>query len=142
MQFKPIAAITVLSLVAASLLVSGCTSPTTSPTTSNNSTTSPALTMTATYKQDDHDAYTGTTFNVTAVVYNDHAGTLKLSTDNFILSDSAGYTHTALGTRPAVVLSENGESDFLWMHFQVSAGTTPSNLTYYDGTNKVECTIS
>jgi len=138
MQLKPITAIAVLFLVVASLLVSGCTSP----TTSNTSTTGPALTMSARWQSHEYDVYNGETVTINATVNNEHAGTLKLSTDNFLMQDSARYEHTALGNKPAVTIVENGEYSVFTIHFPIGAGASPTALTYYDGTNKVDCTIN
>ena len=124
-------------LVVGALLIFGavgCTSP-------SNPVTGPALTMSATYANGNYSAYYGQIIVVTADVTNNHAGTLKLSTDNFIMQDSKGYTHTTIG-HPAVMLLENSEGATPTINFQTTAGAIPSSLTYYDGTNKITCTIN
>ena len=80
-------------------------------------------------------------YRVNASIYNEHAGTLKIDTNNFILSDSNSYTNTPVATAHSVIILENGEAASVSIVFIVTDGTTPSELTYYDGTNKVVCSI-
>jgi hypothetical protein len=115
--------------------VSGCTS-----NTSNNSAISIAATQAPVPAN--VTAYYGEVIGINVTVNNDHAGTLKISTDNFYLTDSGNrVTQPVSSTVTWVTHSgERGWTDV--MYFRISPGTQPSKLEYSDGTNDVTCQVS
>jgi|GEM_PF-2963130 hypothetical protein len=126
----------------------GCTS------TSNNSSSAttastpstPALTLTAQNVGTTTAADGSPIVEINATITNNHAGTLQTSSGYFYLQDSSGavtrtMTIQAGGVGAQNVLN-NGETGWTDMHFNITPGSHPTQLTYYDGTHNLVCSIS
>jgi hypothetical protein len=115
------------------IAVTGCTT-----------TTGPALTMEAKYVSTTTIAGTPAV-KINATIDNHHAGTIKVSSSNFLLMGSDGTSHksvaTSAGLSSADIVIDNGEGSWTLMSFYLTPGTHPQELTYFDGTNKVTCNV-
>lgn len=148
MQIKSIAPIIVLFCVVASLLVPGCTSytstkasptntPSPSPSPTVPSPTVAALEMVA-FKEPNPNA---NVIRINTTIFNNHAGTFKLSTDNYYLTDSSGTIYKPINTVSTSV-SDSDTWQRIVLNFQLKAGATPKTLRYYDGTHDINCTVT
>jgi hypothetical protein len=127
----------VASVLVMSLAVAGCTSNT-------SNTSGQALTIAATTTPANatlKNYYGNNVVVVNATITNNNAGTFKISSDNFYLSDSGGYTHQPLNT-PNTAMSDSNAYTWMWLYFRLDSGTTPASLRYYDGTHDVSCSVS
>ena len=125
-RFKGVLAVGLVLMMA--VAVTGCTS------TSGTAIQMSVFKVTTT-------EYSGTTYATLNVsVLNDHAGTVRISTSNFLLDDSTGQVNDHTGTAKTAVL-DNGDSAIVTITFPIAAGSHPQTLKYFDGTNKAECTV-
>src|ERR1019366_6724845 len=123
-----------------SLAVAGCTNN----TSNGGNQGGQALTLSATQvpANDSVVAYYGNgVVVVNATVANNNAGTFKISSDNFYLGDSGGYSHQALGTAHSD-MSDSNTFTWMWLYFSLNSGMTPASLRYYDGTHDISCSVS
>jgi predicted small secreted protein len=128
--------LTVALVLAMSLSVAGCTS--------NTSTSGQALTLTATQvpvNESVTDYYGANAVAINATITNNNAGTFKLSSDNFFLTDSSGHIEQPVSPTTSDV-SDSGNWITTPMYFQITQGTTPATLRYYDGTHDISCSVS
>lgn len=139
MQFKPITVIVVLSLVVASLLVSGCTSSTTSNTSTSGNVDVKVISVTAPAtigipKQ----GYKFVTYNAT--VTNTNAPSRQVNVTFFTLLDSNNNKYNvsqAMNNRsiagfPNGVVTNPGDKVSGLLVFEVPQNATPANLVYND----------
>ncbi len=123
-----------------SLAVAGCTSNSSSSNGADQSQQSLTLTATQVPANDSIVAYYGANVVIiNATFNNNNAGTFKISSDNFYLTDSSGYSHSPVSP-VATDVADSGYSSWMWVYFQVSSGT-PSTLRYYDGTHDISCSV-
>ena len=147
MRNKLIVGLAAVLVLAMSLAVAGCISnnSTSNNSASNSENSGQALTMTAaqvapippsvtTYYGDD-----AVMINVTLT--NNHAGTFKVSGDDFYMQDTSDHLHQPLGATQSSILHENA-----WVTvplvFQLQPGTTAAAIEYNDGTHDLNCIVS
>jgi hypothetical protein len=78
---------------------------------------------------------------INATINNRHAGTFKLSTNNFFLTASNSRFYQPVGGVFTSV-SDNDHYNWFLLPFQLDAGATPTTLRYYDGTHDLSCTVT
>ena len=101
----------------------------------------PALTMTA-RQVDTSTLFGAQTVKIRAEIQNEHAGTIRLSTSNFLLTDSSDGVHKTISSYSADNVVDNGEGVWFEATFYITAGSHPTELTYFDGTNKMVCPVN
>jgi hypothetical protein len=79
---------------------------------------------------------------VNMTVNNEHAGTIRVTDSNFELQDSTTAVHSPITTSGGGITISEGESAYMQRSFYIVEGSHPTELTYYDGTNKVVCPVS
>ena len=129
-------------VLAMALAVAGCTS---NNSASNGGASQQALSISAVQEPTPANVtayYGGNIVAVNVTVNNSNAGTLKISTDNFYLTDSGGSVSQPIGQTVSWVThsGEIGWHDVIYV--KIKSGTTPSSLEYSDGTYDVSCTVS
>lgn len=123
------AGLVVSIVIVLAIAVTGCTT-----------TSKPALMMNA--KQTSSGTLYGQAIvKVNATVENDHAGNIRITSNNFEMLDSSGAVHQALGSTTAGITISNGESSWTLMTFYIEQGAHPTEMTYFDGNNKVTCPV-
>ena len=123
----------VLVMMVMAVAVTGCT-------TSNIGSTGTALTMSA-RQVSSTTLYGEPVVKINATIHNDHAGTVRLSSNNFELMDSTSRVHAPIVSSSSGITVENGEGAWMQVSFYIVDGSHPTELTYYDGTNKVTCSV-
>jgi hypothetical protein len=88
----------------------------------------------------------GPVAKINATITNENAGTIRISSSNFLLEDSNTSVHkpvsASAGMSSTDVVVDNGEGAWMQMNFYIDAGSHPTELTYFDGTNKVVSPVS
>lgn len=126
-SFKAVLAIGLVLVLAVG--VTGCTT-----------TSGPAIKMEA-FKVGASE-YAGVSYvKLNVSITNDHAGTVRIATSNFLLDDSTGQVNMPVNPSHETVLT-NGHSAVATINFPIADGSHPQTLKYFDGTNEVECTVS
>jgi hypothetical protein len=125
------AGLVVSIVIVLAISVTGCTFLNSSPT----------LLMHA--KQDGSDTLYGrAVVRMNVTVFDAHAGNIRITSNNFEMQDSSGAVHQSLGSTSAGVTLSNGDSSVTLMTFYIEPGAHPTEMTYFDGNNKVTCSVA